>query len=305
MEAKQSQKPLLVVICGPTASGKTNVAIQLAKEYKTEILSADSRQCFREMEIGVARPNLEELQSVPHHFIASHSIFNSVDAAVFEQYGLKTLDSLFSKTKIAIVAGGTGLYIRALCNGLDSMPSISEEVREGVRNKFAEKGLLTLQKELTLLDPDFSSTGEMQNPQRVMRALEVFLETGRSIRHFQTQKATERPFRVLTIGMELPKEILNHRINQRMESMMADGLLEEVKRLQPFRHLNPLQTVGYSELFDYLEGKCNLDAAVELIKIHTRQYAKRQITWFKKTEGIHWIPPDQLSMMQRLIETMH
>lgn len=291
----------MVVVAGPTASGKTGVAIQLAQHFQTEILSADSRQCFKELTIGVARPSKAELQAVPHYFIASHSIHEPMDAAVYEKYGLDVLQNIFSKTNIAVVVGGTGLYIRALCEGLDQMPEIPREIREKVRAQYEEKGLEAIQRDLALADPEFFAQREIKNPQRSMRALEMVIATGKSILHFQKSQLEARPFRVCYLGMNLEKPILHAQINQRVEHMMEAGLLEEVKDLFPFKALNPLQTVGYKELFEYLNGNIALSNAIDQIKTHTRQYAKRQMTWFKKQEGIHWTPPDNLDTMIALI----
>ncbi len=297
----EKKKPLLVVVAGPTASGKTGVAIQLARHFNTEILSADSRQCFREMNIGVAKPTTEELAQAPHHFIGSHSIHENVDAAVFESYGLQVLSNIFSKQNIAIAVGGTGLYIKALCEGIDPMPAIPEAIRMDVRRVYENEGLPALQSRLTQEDPEYAATGEMQNPQRAMRALEVALATGKSIRHFQQKTAAERAFRTLYLGMEWPKETLHERINKRVELMVEAGLVEEVKALVPFKNLNALQTVGYKEIFDFLDGKTTLETAIDLVKTHTRQYAKRQMTWFKKVEGMHWVNPSITGEMIDLI----
>jgi tRNA dimethylallyltransferase len=296
-----TNKPLVVIVTGPTASGKTGVAVKLGQFFKTEIVSADSRQCFKELDIGVARPSIDELKLIPHHFIASHSIHEKVDAAVFENYGLEKLQGIFSKSKIAIVVGGTGLYINALCEGLDTMPDISSECREEVRTLYRKQGLEAIQKALAYSDPDFYARGEINNPNRCMRALEVFRATGKSILSYQQGIKKERPFEVCYLGMQVQKEMLHQQIHQRVEEMMASGLLEEAKDLYHFRLLNPLQTVGYQELFDHFDGQLTLMEAVEKIKTHTRQYAKRQMTWFKKKEGIHWIPPENMEAMIELI----
>jgi tRNA dimethylallyltransferase len=297
-------KPLLVVVAGPTASGKTNIAIQLARYFQTDILSFDSRQCFREMNIGVAKPTEAELAQAKHHFIHSHSIREPVDAALFESYGLNALQTIFSNHQIAIAVGGTGLYMKALCEGIDPMPLIPEEIRSSIRNLFQNQGLEAIQHCLKQEDPEFATSGEMHNPQRVMRALEVIRSTGKSIRHFQQKTPVERPFRILYLGMQLPKEVLHERINARVDLMLKEGLLAEVQQLLPFKNLNALQTVGYKEIFDHLEGKISLQEAAEWIKIHTRQYAKRQMTWFSKVAGIHWVAPDNPEIMIDLIEKL-
>ena len=281
----------VVIIAGPTAVGKTAVAIEVAKHFNTEIISADSRQCFREMKIGVARPSEEELKQVKHHFIASHSIQEEVTAATFEQYALKKAAELFQQHDTIVMTGGTGLYIKAFCEGLDEIPEVPVTIRNTIISKYEQEGLKWLQNEIQIKDPDFFNSGEIQNPQRVMRALEVVEATGRSILHFRKGKKTTRDFSIKKIGLELPKEELQQRINTRVDQMIEAGLLDEVKTLLPFKDLNALQTVGYAELFEFLEDKKTLNKAVEEIKIHTRQYAKRQMTWFKKDKEINWVSP--------------
>jgi tRNA dimethylallyltransferase len=297
------QKKFVIIIAGPTAVGKTSVAISLARYFNTEIISADSRQCYKELNIGVARPSEEELKTVPHHFIASHSIQEEVTAISFEQYALEKTRQLFEKNNFVILAGGTGLYIRAFCKGLDNIPSINPEIRQRIVAAYEEKGIGWLQQLIKEKDPDFYTTGEIQNPQRMMRALEVLEATGRSIRSFQKGDKAERQFNIIKVALELPKEELRRNINQRVEAMMQAGLLKEVKGLLELKHLNALQTVGYAELFDYLAGKTSLDEATELIKVHTRQYAKRQMTWFKKDKAFNWFSPADSKGMQEFIKT--
>lgn len=277
---------------GPTASGKTALAIALSQHFSTEIISADSRQCFKELNIGVAKPSAEELQSVTHHFINSHSIHETVNAAVFEQYALEKVQAIFRQRDIVVMAGGTGLYIKSFCNGLDEVPVILPGLREKITALYKENGFVWLQGEMQRNDPAFFSVGEIQNPQRLMRALEVKLSTGKSITEFQTQKKTARGFDIIKIGLELPREELYQRINSRVDQMMEDGLLEEAKGLENDQHLNALQTVGYKEFFDSFAGKMSEREAIEAIKINTRHYAKRQMTWFKKDEEIKWYIPD-------------
>lgn len=281
----------VIIIAGPTAVGKTAVAIDVAKHFQTEIISADSRQCFKEMNIGVARPSQEEMQQVIHHFIASHSIQDEVTAATFEQYALKKTGELFQQHDIVVMTGGTGLYIKAFCEGLDAIPEVPQQVRNAISTKYESGGLGWLQNEIKKKDPEFYQSGEIKNPQRIMRALEVVEATGNSILHFRKGKKSTRDFAIKKIGLELPKEELLLRINSRIDKMMADGLVDEVKSLLPFKLLNALQTVGYTELFYFLENKKSLTRAVEEIKIHTRQYAKRQMTWLKKDKEIEWFAP--------------
>lgn len=292
-----SQNKTAIIICGPTAVGKTAVAIQIAKHLGTEIISADSRQCFKELNIGVARPTEKELQTVPHHFMASHSVNEEVTAVGFEQYALEKIEFLFKKNNVVVLVGGTGLYIKAFEDGLDLIPEINVNIRREIVTNYENLGINWLQQELREKDPVFFKEGEIQNPQRMMRALEVINATGQSILSFRKGKKANRDFKIIKIGLELPKEILHLRIQERVDKMMEQGLLDEVKNMIPYRKHNALQTVGYAELFDYLEGKTELKLAVELIKTHTRQYAKRQMTWFKKDKNIQWFGPDELNAM--------
>lgn len=297
---KRSSNKTVIIIAGPTAVGKTAVAIEVAKHFQTEIISADSRQCFREMNIGVARPSEEELRQVPHHFIASHGIQDEVTAITFEQYALQKTGELFQHKDRVVMTGGTGLYIKAFCEGLDEIPEVPKEIRSIITKHYEQQGLEWLQYELKRKDPDFFSVGEIKNPQRMLRALEVFEATGRSILEFRKGEKLARNFGIIKIGLELPVDTLRQRINARVDQMMDKGLLEEVKNLLSSKHLNALQTVGYSELFDYLEGKTELQNAVEEIKIHTRQYAKRQMTWFKKDKIFEWFSPDAAIVIDHL-----
>ena len=299
---KNSNQKTVIIISGPTAVGKTSVAISLAKFFHTEIISADSRQCFRELKVGVARPPDKELKEVPHHFIASHSIEENLNAAYFEQYALKKVNDLFQKHDAVIMVGGTGLYLKAFCEGLDEIPELKPDVRSQIINAYKEKGLQWLQEEVKKKDPRFFSVGEIQNPQRLMRALEVIGSTGRSILDFRKNNKAQRDFTILRVGLELPKEELHHRINMRVDKMIEQGLVDEVKQLSAYRGLNALQTVGYAELFEYLDEKISLKHAVEEIKKNTRQYAKRQMTWFKKDKEIKWFSPGQVSEIEAYIE---
>lgn len=285
------QQKTCIVIVGPTAVGKTALAIRVAEHFNTAIISADSRQCFREMTIGVAKPSPEELVRVHHYFINSHSIHDEVNAVVFEQYALQSVNQIYASQEVAVMTGGTGLYVKAFCEGLDDMPPVSLTVRERINEQYQQKGLAWLQRQVEENDPLYYSNGEIQNPQRLMRALEVKLATGRSIRSWQQGKKAERPFRIVKIGLELAKEQLHQNIHHRVDVMMQQGLLGEVSALLPVRHLNALQTVGYSELFNYMDGNSTLEEAVAAIKTNTRQYAKRQMTWFRKDADIQWFSP--------------
>ena len=292
----------VIIISGPTAVGKTAVAIELAKHFQTEIISADSRQCFKELNIGVARPLKEELKKVKHHFIASHSILEEVTATIFEQYALQKLTELFQQHDVVVMVGGTGLYIKAFIEGLDTIPEIDQAIRENIISNYGSKGLEWLQNEIKKKDPSFYETGEIQNPQRMMRALEVMEATGQSILSFRKGEKAKRDFTIINIGLELPKEELHRNINTRTDKMMETGLLNEVKGLVSYKTLNALQTVGYKELFDHLQGDISLDDAVSRIKINTRQYAKRQMTWFKKDQSINWFHPQDIEGMKKLIK---
>ncbi len=285
----------VIIICGPTAVGKTAVAINLAKQFNTEIISADSRQCFREMNIGVARPSARELQEIPHHFIATHSIQDEVTASSFEHYALKKAEELFNQHDKVVISGGTGLYIKAFCEGLDYIPEIPEAIRNDITGNYEKEGLAWLQNEIKKKDLLYYSSGEVQNPYRLMRALEVVQATGKSIYEFQKGEKIIRDFNIVKIGLELPKAELHDRINVRVDQMLQAGLVDEVKSLLPYKQLNALQTVGYAELFEYFENTKSLSAAVEEIKIHTRQYAKRQMTWFKKDKEVRWYTASDIS----------
>ncbi len=279
----------VIIIAGPTAVGKTAVAVALARQLHTAIISADSRQCYKELNIGVARPSPEELAAAQHYFIASHSVQEEVNAALFEQYALHAADEILQQEHNAVMVGGTGLYIKTFCEGLDEMPAVSPQVRRQIVDAYKEKGLAWLQQELRSKDPAFWEMAEQQNPQRLMRALEIIEGTGQSITAFRNRNQVQRPFAMVKIGLELPRELLYQRINQRVDQMMETGLLEEVQSVAAYKHLNALQTVGYKELFQYLDGQCSLDEAVHMIKQNTRHYAKRQMTWFKKDSAIRWV----------------
>ena len=284
----------VVVITGATASGKTAIAIRLASKLQTEIISADSRQCYKELNIGVARPSEEELTKVPHHFIASHSIHESVNAGTFQHYALRKAQELFKTHDTVVMAGGTGLYIRAFVEGIDRIPEVPSEVRQQIIGFYKEKGLQWLQAEVKRRDPEYFRLGESQNPQRLMRALEVAEATGQSILTFQKGRKERRHFRIVKIGVDVAREELQRRINARVDRMIENGLIGEVKNLVPFKNLNALQTVGYSELFVHLDQNISLTEAIELIKRNTRQYAKRQMTWFRKDPEISWRTEQQI-----------
>lgn len=296
------QQKTVIVIAGPTAVGKTSFAIQLAQHFHTHIISADSRQCYKELNIGVARPPAAQLAQVPHYFIASHSIHQKVTAATFEQYALEKVYGLFKKLDVVVMVGGTGLYIKAFCEGLDVIPPVPEAVQQEVERGYATHGLTWLQTELAHCDPAFFATAEQHNPHRLMRALEVFRATGKSINTFRNGSAKQRDFKIIKVALSLPKEELHQNINKRVDEMMQEGLLQEVENLVAHQQLNALQTVGYKEIFSFLKGEITMQAAVDKIKQNTRQYAKRQLTWFRKDKAYQWYHPAQVSQLIKALE---
>jgi tRNA dimethylallyltransferase len=268
--------------------GKTAFAIQLAQHFQTQIISADSRQCFNELNIGVAKPSTQELHSIHHYFINSHSIHEEVNAVVFEQYALKAAEAILTNNDVAIMVGGTGLYIKAFCDGLDDIPPIDTAVRKQVFDLYETGGLQALQLAVENRDPQFWQTAEQQNPQRLMRALEILISTNEPIAAFRKGEKKQRDFNIIKIGLELPREQLYQQVNNRVDQMIQAGLLQEVESLLPYKHLNALQTVGYREFFPVFESQEPLEAAIKKLKINTRHYAKRQLTWFKKDPAFHW-----------------
>jgi tRNA dimethylallyltransferase len=275
-------KKICIIISGPTAVGKTSYGLELALKHNTQIISADSRQCFKELNIGVAKPSKEQLEKVKHYFIDTHSIHEEINVKIFEAYALKAVEEIFKNNDIAIMVGGTGLYIKAFMEGLDEIPEVDEKIRKRINEEYSAHGMEWLSDEIKSQDPNFFSNGEMQNPQRMLRALEVKLSTGKSIFDFHSPKKLKRDFEIKNILLELPREQLYKNINHRVDEMMEAGLLKEAENLFSFKNLNALQTVGYKELFDFFEGKFSLEKAIEEIKKNTRHYAKRQMTWFKK-----------------------
>jgi tRNA dimethylallyltransferase len=271
----------LLIICGPTAVGKTALSIELAKYYGTEIISADSRQLYTEMSIGTAKPTLEEMQGIPHHLVDCLSVQQNYNAGDYERDVLKTLNELFTRHNLVIMCGGTGLYIDAVCKGFDEGLESDEAIKQQITEQYTLLGLNWLQEQVKELDIDFYGQADIQNPQRLMRALEVCKVTGKPYSSFRKNVAVERDFNVIKVFITEEREILYQRINQRVDKMMQDGLLKEAQTLYAYRYLNALNTVGYKELFGYFDQQTSLEKAVELIKQHTRNYAKRQITWFK------------------------
>ncbi|MEH3114915.1 tRNA (adenosine(37)-N6)-dimethylallyltransferase MiaA [Pedobacter terrae] len=297
VKSSSQKDKTLISIVGPTAIGKTALAIQLAQHFGTKIISADSRQFFREMAIGTAKPSASELAVAKHHFIDSHSVSQLFSTGDFEVEGLKKLNEIFLEHDVAIMVGGSGLYVNALINGLDDMPEIDLSIREKLNKQFEEEGLAVIQTQLAELDPEYFAKVDQQNPQRMIRGLEVYLSTGQKLSSMLSATKKERPFNIIKIGLNTDRAVLYDRINRRVDQMMADGLVNEVKSLVPFRKYNALNTVGYSELFDYLDEKISVKDAVAAIKQNTRRFAKRQLTWFRRDEEINWFEPDEYKLI--------
>lgn len=278
----------LINIVGPTAIGKTSLAIQLANKFNTEIISADSRQFYKEMRIGTAVPSAEELQAAKHHFIQHISIKDNYNVGDFESEAIKKLDELFKNNKIVIMVGGSGLYTKSVLEGLDYFPEVSLEIRQELNLTLGKEGLDSLQQQLHKLDPDYYKIVDLENPHRVIRALEVCISSGKPYSSYLNQPKKKRNFTAISIGLSAEREIIYDRINRRVDLMITEGLMDEAKALFPKRELNALNTVGYKELFSYLEGKDSLETAVSEIKKNTRRFAKRQLTWFRKDQEINW-----------------
>ncbi|MBD1397141.1 tRNA (adenosine(37)-N6)-dimethylallyltransferase MiaA [Pontibacter sp. JH31] len=283
----------LIVVVGPTAVGKTDLCVQLARHYHTEIISADSRQFYKEMSIGTAKPSAEEQQGIKHHFIDSHQITAEYNAGAYEQDVLALLQALYQKKQTVILTGGSGLYVRAVCEGMDEMPETDPAIREQLTALYQQQGMEPLLTQLQQLDPFYYERVDKANPQRVIRALEVCLSSGQPYSSFRKKEQQERPFQIIKIGLNRDRQELYDRIDQRMDQMLAQGLLQEAEALYPYRHHNALQTVGYKEIFDFLEGKYDWEEAVRLLKRNSRRYAKRQLTWFHKFPDYTWFHPDQ------------
>lgn len=279
----------LIVIAGPTASGKTSYSIQLAQKLGTVILSADSRQFYKEMSIGTAAPTEDELQQAKHYFVHHISIEDKYDVADYERDAISLLNQLFKQYESVILTGGSGLFIDAVCNGIDPMPDVEPEIREKVENLLREGGLKAMQEEVQHLDPEYFALVDQQNPRRLQRCLEICYQTGNTFTSFRQRQTVQRDFEIEKYALLWDREELIHRIDIRVDLMMEQGLLDEARSLYPKRQLNALNTVGYKELFEYFDGKCTLKDAVEQIKIHTRQYAKRQMTWLRKDNSYQWI----------------
>jgi tRNA dimethylallyltransferase len=289
-------RKILYVVVGPTAVGKTALAIALARALQTEIVSADSRQVYREMNIGTAKPSLQELTTVKHHFINSHSIHDSYNAGQYARDAYPLILSLFEKYNQLVMVGGSGLYIKAALEGFDEIPEVPGSVREEIEKTYEEKGLSWLQQQMQLHDPELFARIDRQNPHRLIRALEVKLHTGQSIEHFRLKQRKENPFEIRWIGLELDREKLYQRIDARLDSMIEHGLFEEAGKLYPLKHLQALQTVGYQEVFDCIDGLYTKEEAIRLLKRNSRHYAKRQLTWFKRVESVQWFTAGQVDV---------
>lgn len=294
-------KKYLIVLAGPTASGKTATAIKLAKALNTVIISADSRQFYKEIPIGTAAPTENELSQVKHYFVHNLTIDNKYDVADYEKDVLYFLKDYFKTNNTAVMTGGSGLFIDAVCNGLDLIPDISDDIRTKVSSIYEKNGLRGLQKEVESADPEYYQIVDKMNPRRLQRALEVFYQTGLPYSSFRKRNPEKRDFEIIKLALLWDRTELIDRINARVDEMMYNGLLEEARAVYPKRHLNSLNTVGYKELFDFFDGKCTLDEAVEQIKINTRQYAKRQMTWLRKNQDYHWYTIDHVDDMIRLV----
>ncbi len=292
----------LLIIAGPTAVGKTALCVRLAKSLQTEIVSADSRQLYRELTIGTAKPSADEMGGIEHHFISSHSIIDPVNAGRYERECLTLLHTLFETKEVVILTGGTGLYINAVCFGLDDIPSVDPLLREQLFTRLQTEGLAVLQAELRQLDPVYAQTADLQNPIRVTRALEVCLTTGLPYSSFRRKEVADRPFRSVLVALERPRDELYARIDARMDAMLAAGLLDEVRSLLPYRHLPALQTVGYQEVFPYLDGSYDQDEMIRLLKRNSRRYAKRQLTWFRNQGTYHWVNPTDETNLLALVD---
>ncbi len=295
-------KKNLIVISGPTAVGKTALSIELAKFYKCPIISADSRQFYKEMSIGTAKPTKEEMQDVPHYFIDNISIHDTYNVGQFEREAIACIENLFKDHEQLLLVGGSGLYINAILNGVDEFEEIPSHIREQLIKDYEEKGLTFLQEELKQKDEVYYNQVDLNNPQRIMRALEVCIHNNKPYSSFRTKEKKQRPFDTINILINTDREVLYNRINKRVDLMMQNGLLEEVKSLYPYKHLNALNTVGYKELFDFIDNKCTLEEAVNLIKQNSRRYAKRQLTWFNHQGDFETFEPTDLEKLKAYLD---
>jgi tRNA dimethylallyltransferase len=293
----------LIVIVGPTAVGKTGLSLKLAKELKCSIVSADSRQLFREMNIGTAKPSVRDLEEVQHYFINSHSIKDDYSVGKYEEEAVKLLEDLFQQNNIQILVGGSGLYVKAVCEGFDEFPDIDPSIRNSLNKTFEAEGLIPLLHELYSKDPEYFEMVDRANVHRIIRALEVFRQTGIPFSAYRKNIRKERPYKIIKIGIHCDRKKLYQRIDERMDQMLAEGLLEEAKSLYAYRHKSALQTVGYSEIFDFMDGKQDWEETVRLLKRNSRRYAKRQMTWFNKDKEIVWFEAGEEDKILSYIES--
>ncbi len=299
---RNMHKKSLIVIAGPTAVGKTRVAVELAAYLRTEIISCDSRQIYKEMHIGTAAPDISELAGIRHHFLQNKSIHQYYNASMFENEVLELLNDLFAVKNVVIMAGGSGMYIDAVCYGIDDLPSVDDEIRHQLQNQYKREGIESLRIMLKKLDPEYYKNVDLKNTKRILKALEVSLATGKPYSSFLTKTEKARPFETIKIGLNIRREVLYERINSRVEQMIEQGLLNEARRLFRFRTLNALNTFGYKEIFRYLEGTVTLDEAIDLIKRNTRKYARRQLTWFRKYNDMKWFDPSEEAEIKKYID---
>lgn len=297
-----TKRGTLIVVVGPTGSGKSALAVELAKHYGAPIISTDSRQFYRGLPIGTAQPTAEEQTAAKHYFIADREVEDDFNCGKYEAEALALLDKLFTEYNYVVAVGGSGLYIQALCNGMDDLPDADPALRERLKQRMEDEGVTALAKELRQLDPAYAEKADLCNPARVMRALEVCLTTGKPYSEQRSGRVAERPFRIVKIGTDMPRDVLYERINRRVDMMIEEGLIEEARNVYPKRHLNALQTVGYREMFDYFDSKSTLEEAIELIKRNSRRYAKRQLTWFRRDTEIGWYSPNDIEGIVKFID---
>ena len=296
-----SSAKTLIVITGPTAVGKTALCLDIAQHFGIPVINADSRQIYKELKIGTASPTIEQMRRVPHYFVGSLSLHDYYSASLFEQQVLEILQREFEHSDYALLTGGSMMYIDAVCNGIDDIPTVDDATREALKARLSSEGIEPLVEELRRLDPEYYEIVDKQNPRRVVHGLEICLMTGKTYTSFRKREKKERPFRIVKIGLNRDREELYNRINQRVDQMMTDGLLDEAQRLYPMRHMNALNTVGYKEMFAYIDGTWTLEEAVERIKGNTRRYARKQLTWYKKDEQIRWFHPDEIEQIYSYI----